>query len=153
MRINIIIIVSRVRVSKPVARKCYRSLMFLCSNISLHKQNKIMGRSKNQTSMLYVSTALLTYATALTCMRFMASRIWSRWCAELRASRRMSVNFSSFSLSSLFSCRIISASASVHSHILKRRRKIGRRLKETSLLQAVSLLHIKEQKMAAAGKT
>lgn len=50
----------------------------------------------------------------------MASRIWSRWCAELRASSRISVNFSSFSLSSLFNCRIISASASVHSQILKK---------------------------------
>lgn len=48
----------------------------------------------------------------------MASLIWSRWWAELRASSRMSVNFNSFSLSSLFSCRMISASASVHSQIL-----------------------------------
>lgn len=55
----------------------------------------------------------------LTCMRFMASRIWSRWWAELRASRRMSVNFSSFSLSSFFSWSTISASASVHSHSLR----------------------------------
>lgn len=58
--------------------------------------------------------------SALTCIRFMASRIWSRWWAELRASSRISVNFNSFSLSSLFSCRIISASASVHSQILKK---------------------------------
>lgn len=55
----------------------------------------------------------------LTCMRFMASRIWSRWWAELRASRRMSVNFSSFSRSSFFSWSTISASASVHSHSLQ----------------------------------
>lgn len=55
----------------------------------------------------------------LTCMRFMASRIWSRWWAELRASRRMSVNFSSFSRSSFFSWSTISASASVHSHSLR----------------------------------
>lgn len=55
----------------------------------------------------------------LTCMRFMASRIWSRWWAELRASRRMSVNFSSFSRSSFFSWSTISASASVHSHRLR----------------------------------
>ncbi len=62
-----------------------------------------------------------------TCMRFMASRIWSRWWAELSASRRMSVNFSSFSLSSFFSWRTISASASVHSHSLQPGLHTGRR--------------------------
>lgn len=62
-----------------------------------------------------------------TCMRFMASRIWSRWWAELSASRRMSVNLSSFSLSSFFSWRTISASASVHSHSLQRGLHTGRR--------------------------
>lgn len=63
----------------------------------------------------------------LTCMRFMASRIWSRWWAELSASRRISVNLSSFSLSSFFSWRMISASASVHSHSLRPGLHIGRR--------------------------
>lgn len=64
-------------------------------------------------------------ACLLTCMRFMASLIWSRWWAELSASSRMSVSLSSFSLSSFFSCRMISASASVHSHSLRPRHTQG----------------------------
>lgn len=79
-------------------------------------------------SILNLSYSFLAGAYRPTCIRFMASRIWSRWCAELRASSRISVNFNSFSLSSLFNCRIISASASVHSQILK---------KETSTKSAV----------------
>ena len=71
-------------------------------------------------NILNLSSLFLEGVSALTCIRFMASRIWSRWWAELRASSRISVNFNSFSLSSLFSCRIISASASVHSQILKK---------------------------------
>lgn len=55
-----------------------------------------------------------------TCMRFMASRSWSSWCAELRASRRMSVSFISFSRSSLRSCITVSASLSKHSERLHR---------------------------------
>lgn len=94
-----------------------------CQSTSLLHINTYLKQSKGYVpSILLVCTPVITLATALTCMRFMASRIWSRWCAELRASRRMSVNFSSFSLSSLFSWRIISASASVHSQILKRSR-------------------------------
>lgn len=64
------------------------------------------------------SACIRVRACVCTCMRFMASRIWSRWWAELNASSLISVSFSSFSLSSFFSCRIISASASVHSHSL-----------------------------------
>lgn len=45
----------------------------------------------------------------------MASLSWSSWWAELRASRRMSVSFISFSLSSLRSCITVSASLSRHS--------------------------------------
>lgn len=70
---------------------------------------------------------LTLWVASLTCMRFMASRIWSRWWAELSASRRMSVNLSSFSLSSFFSWRTISASASVHSHSLQLGLHTGRR--------------------------
>lgn len=70
---------------------------------------------------------LTLWVASLTCMRFMASRIWSRWWAELSASRRMSVNFSSFSRSSFFSWRTISASASVHSHSLQSGLHTGRR--------------------------
>lgn len=57
----------------------------------------------------------LTCCCLRTCMRFMASLSWSSWCAELRASRRMSVSFISFSLSSLRSCITVSASLSRHS--------------------------------------
>lgn len=52
-------------------------------------------------------------------MRFMASRSWSSWWAELSASRRMSVSFISFSLSSLRSCITVSASLSKHSDSLR----------------------------------
>lgn len=60
----------------------------------------------------------LLCALAPTCIRFMASRSWSSWCAELRASRRMSVSFISLSLSSFRSCMTVSASLSMHSEIL-----------------------------------
>lgn len=54
----------------------------------------------------------------LTCILFMASRSWSSWCAELSASRRMSVSFISLSLSSFRSCMTVSASLSMHSEML-----------------------------------
>lgn len=89
------------------------------------KQNLFCVNQKNRISSIFFlfvcfSILFLESTSAPTCIRFMASRIWSRWWAELRASSRISVNFNSFSLSSLFSCRIISASASVHSQILKK---------------------------------
>lgn len=59
----------------------------------------------------------------LTCILFIASRSWSSWWAELRASRRMSVNFISLSLSSLRNCMTVSASLSVHSEILGKNEK------------------------------
>src|SRR4029434_9102846 len=51
-------------------------------------------------------------------MWFMASLSWSSWWAELSASRRMSVSFISFSLSSVRSCITVSASPSRQSDIL-----------------------------------
>lgn len=56
----------------------------------------------------------------LTCILFIASRSWSSWWAELRASRRISVNFISLSLSSFRNCMTVSASLSVHSEILEK---------------------------------
>lgn len=98
---------------------------------------------------------------AQTCIRFMASRIWSRWWAELRASSLISVNFNSFSLSSLFNCRMISASASVHSQILKENQTQNRLSGEARglgkgmiLLKAeLQNIHQVQKKFLAAGKT
>lgn len=84
-------------------------------------------RQKSNSACCWSLTCVFLGKCDLTCMRFMASRIWSRWWAELSASRRMSVNLSSFSLSSFFSWRTISASASVHSHSLQMGLHTGRR--------------------------
>lgn len=84
--------------------------------------------------------------SGLTCMRFMASRIWSRWWAELSASRRMSVSLSSFSLSSFFSWSTISASASVHSHSLQPGLHTGRRRGVTSRVKPNTHTHNLERK-------
>lgn len=80
--------------------------------LNLHLCKKIIRWGNNKNNLVnysYVEGILQT------CMRFMASRSWSSWCAELRASRRISVSFISFSLSSLRSCITVSASLSKHS--------------------------------------